>query len=147
MALIKQLPKNAKLVFVGDLMDRSPDSEKVLEFVKEGGHSCIMGNHEKMFLEVMDTKQGVMETIITTKLWLQNGGTETQESIDNYFSKEELEVTTNRIASLPSFLEYNIPDENEKPSSSPMDLACPIEEECTIVNTTPNFATIASKSS
>jgi serine/threonine protein phosphatase 1 len=114
MALIKQLPKNAKLIFVGDLIDRGPDSAKVLEFVKEGGYPCIMGNHEKMFLEAMDTNQDVIEKTIATKLWLQNGGTETQQSIDNYFSKEELEVITNWIASLPSFLEYNIPDENGK---------------------------------
>lgn len=114
MALIKQLPKDVKLVFVGDLIDRGLDSTKDLEFVKEGGHPCIMGNHEKMFLETMDNNQGVIEKTIATKIWLQNGGDTTQESIDSAFSQEELETYVTWIASLPSFLEYNIPDENGK---------------------------------
>lgn len=35
-----------KLIFLGDLINKGPDSVKVLKFVKEGGHSSIVGNHE-----------------------------------------------------------------------------------------------------
>ncbi|NLC28383.1 MAG: serine/threonine protein phosphatase [Campylobacteraceae bacterium] len=114
MALIAKLPPKATLVFTGDLIDRGPDSTKVLEFVKEGGHACVMGNHEKMFLEAMDITQSLIDQTIATKLWLQNGGDTTQESIDSAFSQEKLETYVTWIASLPSFLEYNIPDENGK---------------------------------
>ncbi len=46
-ALVAQLPTEAKLVFVGDLIDRGKHSAEVVRFVKEGGHACVLGNHEE----------------------------------------------------------------------------------------------------
>ena len=50
MQLIEKLPKNAKLCFVGDLVDRGEKSAEVLDFVMENNHFCVLGNHELMML-------------------------------------------------------------------------------------------------
>ena len=46
--LVSKLPKDAKLIFVGDLVDRGSRSAEVVKFVRDGGHLCVMGNHEYM---------------------------------------------------------------------------------------------------
>jgi len=48
--LVQKLPQDAKLIFVGDLIDRGPKSAQVVKFVRHGGHSCVMGNHEDMMV-------------------------------------------------------------------------------------------------
>jgi hypothetical protein len=43
-------PENRKLIFVGDLVDRGPDSvavvEQVMNMVRAGNAQCVLGNHE-----------------------------------------------------------------------------------------------------
>jgi hypothetical protein len=43
-------PDGRRLVFVGDLVDRGPDSvavvERVMQMVREGRAQCVLGNHE-----------------------------------------------------------------------------------------------------
>ncbi len=43
-----------ELIFLGDLINKGPFSVKVLEFVKEGGHKSILGNHELGFLRALN---------------------------------------------------------------------------------------------
>lgn len=63
------------LVFLGDYIDRGPDSAAVLKrlYRLELGNltvTCLMGNHERMLLSFLeDPAQG--------ELWLRNGGLET----------------------------------------------------------------------
>lgn len=51
-------PKGRRLVFVGDLADRGPDSpavfELVMQYVREGRAQCILGNHELNLLRNED---------------------------------------------------------------------------------------------
>ena len=46
-------PTGRRLVFVGDLVDRGPNSPQVVEdvmrFVENGNAQCILGNHEMYF--------------------------------------------------------------------------------------------------
>ncbi len=70
------LPK----VFVGDFIDRGPDSAAVLRHVMAMSERsspsviCLKGNHEAMFLDFVDTpEQGGPQ-------WLRNGGDKTLES-------------------------------------------------------------------
>jgi bis(5'-nucleosyl)-tetraphosphatase (symmetrical) len=48
--LIKKLPKNSKIICMGDLVNRGPDSLKVLRTLKSlqeaGQAECILGNHD-----------------------------------------------------------------------------------------------------
>lgn len=43
-----------ELIFLGDLINKGPDSVKVLEFVKKGNHRSILGNHELGFLKAQE---------------------------------------------------------------------------------------------
>lgn len=76
--LMAQQPANSQLVFVGDLIDRGPNSAAVLAIVKEAcdaGAICLAGNHEKMMLDFLDrpTERGGR--------WVRYGGLQTMESL------------------------------------------------------------------
>jgi serine/threonine protein phosphatase 1 len=67
------------LIFVGDLIDRGPDSAGVIEHLSSGSlpckrHSFLMGNHEEAMLESWDGDTESLEG------WLAYGGRETLES-------------------------------------------------------------------
>jgi len=44
--LVARLPKDAELIFVGDLCDKGKFSKEVISFVVDNGHACVKGNHE-----------------------------------------------------------------------------------------------------
>jgi len=118
-ALIAQLPKKeaSHLVFVGDLIDRGKYSAHVVEFVKEGGYPCILGNHEQIMINAFeDSFAGHMygnNTLRNMKLWMQNGCDMTDRSY-NGKNSEMLRPHLEWMKRLPSYLEYDIPDENGK---------------------------------
>jgi serine/threonine protein phosphatase 1 len=69
----------ASLVFLGDYVDRGPDSAGVLNRLfrlRMSGLTvvCLMGNHERMLLDFLDDPDG------RGARWLRNGGTETLAS-------------------------------------------------------------------
>ncbi|HEU5393607.1 MAG TPA: metallophosphoesterase family protein, partial [Candidatus Methylomirabilis sp.] len=47
-----------ELVFIGDYIDRGPQSREVVELVRElpGRITLLIGNHEKMLLDYLDGK-------------------------------------------------------------------------------------------
>jgi len=47
--LIKKIPKNARIIFVGDLCDKGNFSKDVFEFVINNNYECVKGNHEHLF--------------------------------------------------------------------------------------------------
>jgi len=63
-----------ELVFIGDYIDRGPDSKGVIDYLLtlRGRYTFLMGNHERMFLDFLQGKDRF--------LFLYNGGTETLES-------------------------------------------------------------------
>lgn len=68
------------LVFLGDYVDRGPKSAQVLEELVQLSLSnpddviCLMGNHERMLLDFLDTP------LKAGPRWLRNGGIETLAS-------------------------------------------------------------------
>jgi serine/threonine protein phosphatase 1 len=61
LALVDRLPKDAKLIFVGDYISRGKQSKEVIEFVKKHAFCAIRGNHEEyllkfgsLFLEIVE---------------------------------------------------------------------------------------------
>jgi len=118
-ALIEQLPHKGKscLVFVGDLIDRGKYSAQVVEFVKEGGYPCVIGNHEQMMLDAFeDSLQGQMygnNTLRNMAFWQRNGGDITDRSY-NGKSGAMLRPHLDWMKALPAYLEFDIPDENDK---------------------------------
>lgn len=69
-----------KIVFLGDYVDRGPDSFEVIETLLDAqaydrNIICLMGNHERMMLEgVTNAYSG------SRSIWYENGGIETMES-------------------------------------------------------------------
>jgi serine/threonine protein phosphatase 1 len=69
-----------KLVFVGDYIDRGPDSAGVLARLREltrdfpENVACLMGNHERMLLDVL------ADPALRGPRWLREGGAATLDS-------------------------------------------------------------------
>lgn len=106
LALVAQLPQHAKLVFVGDLIDRGPASKQVVDFVMKGGHDCVIGNHEEM---MNLSKEGLNGDAHQYFQWLVNGGVTTLASYteeDGRFDKATFEQHISWMANLPLSLEY-----------------------------------------
>ena len=80
MRLAGKLPENANLVFVGDLIDRGPDSSKVTAFVRENGHLCVRGNHEAFMIAQRPVPGRAWEKDYAYYLWMENGGDATLAS-------------------------------------------------------------------
>ena len=75
--LVERLPKDAKLIFVGDLVDRGRKSREVVAFVRENAFAVVRGNHEgymiehgKQFLEALSK----YEEPNLNNMWMYVGG-------------------------------------------------------------------------
>ena len=81
-----------RLVFVGDYVDRGPDSRGVvdtlLELQKEWPCIFLIGNHESMFLDFLGWKR---TEYFGGDAFLMNGGDRTLASY-GYFDSEEPDV-------------------------------------------------------
>ncbi len=72
-------PANNLLVFLGDLIDRGPDSARVIEYVRTlrlpGFRiAALAGNHEEALLRILNGDHELVQT------WLRVGGTDCLES-------------------------------------------------------------------
>jgi serine/threonine protein phosphatase 1 len=67
-----------RVVFIGDYVDRGPDSRAVIATLRQLQRErpddvlCLMGNHEEMMLDAIDTGDPMH--------WILNGGAQTLES-------------------------------------------------------------------
>ncbi len=86
-ALVKKLPAQSKMIFLGDLVNRGPDSLGTLRYLKqlqeEKRIECILGNHDLHLLAVdagirktkgLDTVQPILDAPDRTELihWLRH---------------------------------------------------------------------------
>lgn len=75
LARLDQEAPETRKIFVGDYIDRGPDSADVLRQVMAVSDAvCLMGNHERMMLEFLEAPEG------QGSRWLRHGGTETLAS-------------------------------------------------------------------
>lgn len=65
------------LHFVGDLIDRGPLSAKVVEFVRQGSHVCVLGNHEHLLLNAFPEED---PSVAALQSWINSGGQSTLNS-------------------------------------------------------------------
>lgn len=113
-ALIAKLPPGIPITFAGDLVDRGPNSKGVVEFVKNGGYECVLGNHEKMMLDELtfgsdERGEYVHVTSYMNGIWLMNGGDKTLDSYEDENGHRDVATLKEHCAwlkTLPYFLEY-----------------------------------------
>ena len=78
--------KEVIFVFVGDYIDRGPDSKGVIDFLMEiqSKHNCVFlrGNHEQMLLDALDHD--------SMDHWLRNGGDTTLASYGSGLNIENI---------------------------------------------------------
>jgi len=66
--------------FVGDLIDRGPQSAKVVNYVRQQGFPCVLGNHEQLLLDAFAKTREASQTL---QAWLYSGGQSTLASYDH----------------------------------------------------------------
>jgi serine/threonine protein phosphatase 1 len=91
-----KLPKNAKLIFVGDLVDKGNYSKEVVEYVIQNKHKCILGNHEHLMINNIDDKSSKWATQTNF------GGYKTIESYKD--DHEALQKHLKWMETLPSYI-------------------------------------------
>ena len=89
-----------EIFFLGDLIDRGPESARVVEFVMHSGHACLLGNHEDLMLKALCGDRSVM----SGRRWALNGGDTTLED----YSERHAALLGLHLAwmqSLPTFID------------------------------------------
>ena len=98
--LIDMLPKDKPLIFLGDYIDRGPDSEGVIEYLKEleSKRECVFlkGNHEDMMLKAFQGSDSYLDC------WLANGG---EATILSYGGTDELSLDLEWFENLKTYHE------------------------------------------
>lgn len=102
-ALVKLLEAIAptsedQIYFLGDLIDRGPDSAKVVELVISNQYQCLLGNHEDMLLAAVGDGKLNRDSF---HVWLYSGGYATLESYQNNIPQKHLDW----LQELPLYLD------------------------------------------
>ena len=123
--LIDKLPKDAKLIFVGDLIDRGLQSREIIEYIRARDYQVVRGNHEQFMIEdgqkLIDNLLADKE-VSMTNTWVFAGGIETllsygllEKHEDTYLFVKDLEGIAQLqndiewMQSLPLYIEMENP--------------------------------------
>ncbi|MBW4648966.1 MAG: serine/threonine protein phosphatase [Kastovskya adunca ATA6-11-RM4] len=85
--------------FLGDLIDRGPQSAQVVEFVKQSPYHCLLGNHEQMLIDVLGDGQMYGPAL---QAWLYSGG---HSTVNSYGEGGILPEHIKWMQSLPTHLD------------------------------------------
>ncbi len=85
--------------FLGDLIDRGPESSQVVEFVKNSPYYCLMGNHEQMLINILSDGGSSSSAV---QAWLYSGGQATVASYEQSIIPHE---HVEWLMSLPTYLD------------------------------------------
>lgn len=103
--LLKKMP-DEEVIFLGDLVDRGPDSARVIEFVRKHNYRSVLGNHEHLMIDYC--RKG---SYYGGDVWLWNGGRHTLQSYDPDQIKDRYDVIPEDVLvwmeSLPLYLEVD----------------------------------------
>ncbi len=121
LALISKLPKDVRLIFVGDLINRGEQSQEVIAFVKEHAFAVVRGNHEEYLLKYGSLFLDQMESSHqSSSIWpykaisstLRSYGLLSEDSNKVIYNKAgiyQLKLDMAWIASLPFYWELGQP--------------------------------------
>lgn len=93
--------RDARIVFLGDIIDRGPESRQCLDMVIDTlkaypGSRLILGNHEEFLLTFLDAATPE-DRQAAARRWLPNGGTETLRSY-GFAASEPFDDIADRLA-------------------------------------------------
>ncbi len=77
-----------EIYFLGDLIDRGPQSAQVVGLVMENNYHCLMGNHEQMMLDAIGSGRVIPDLL---QNWMYGGGYTTMISYNNKIPNDHLE--------------------------------------------------------
>ncbi len=75
-----------QVYFLGDLIDRGPQSSQVVNFVKQSSYKCLLGNHEQMLIDILAAGPSQHPAWFA---WLYSGGQATVSSYQEEIIPEE----------------------------------------------------------
>lgn len=103
MRLLKEIAPTSEdqLYFLGDLIDRGPQSSQVVNFVMENNYPCLLGNHEQMLLSALG---GNFHSNSTVQTWLFSGG---QATITSYQAAQIPPDHIEWFKSLPTYIDLD----------------------------------------
>ena len=97
--LEKLAPNNDdEIYFLGDLIDRGPQSAQVVDFVIKNAYPCLLGNHEQMLLNTLGLGEIDNHQL---QAWLYSGGYKTLISYNHKIPPEHIRW----LKTLPSYLD------------------------------------------
>lgn len=101
MKLLKEIAPTSEdqVYFLGDLIDRGPESAQVVDFVKQNNYPCLLGNHEQMLLSALS---GGFSSNQTIQSWLFSGG---QATITSYKTSQIPQDHIEWLKNLPTYLD------------------------------------------
>jgi len=115
LAALKKLIFNhvdKRVILVGDLIDRGPNSEQVIDFIRDNSIECVKGNHEYMAEEVL---VGVLNNPVISDNdirratiaydWALNGGLDV---IAQYSSIAKLQEDITYLATLHLYIATDV---------------------------------------
>ena len=129
-ALLAQFPTGSEIALVGDLIDRGPDSKKVVQWAIDNNIPTVTGNHEVMMVDDYDVIVSYIkhnnQMPFATSIWLMNGGYEalksycifnenklTDRGLPSFeFDFETFEKHAYWMNTLPTYLEFDIEDKD-----------------------------------
>ena len=129
LALVDKLPKDAEIIFVGDLIDRGAKSKEVINFIRKNNYRCTLGNHEDMMINYGKSFTKHYPKSANTSFlhtWYNNGGDATLYSynlikytggltcVENHEGMAQFQADIEWLKTLPLYIEL---DEmiNDKP--------------------------------
>lgn len=96
---IKFNPKSDKIIFLGDVIDRGPDSRKVVNYLQHLKETypnnivLLMGNHEDMALAYIAQKENAtVDKRLYACQWMLNGGDSTLGSFEGIWNCRKMLV-------------------------------------------------------
>lgn len=99
--LLDQMPKDATVVSIGDMIDRGPKSKEVLDFFMKDGNKALMGNHDHFLISSYYSDQ-----YYDYGVWMWNGGGKTLQSFGVRDVRDIDKKYPEFIKSLPLYLKF-----------------------------------------
>lgn len=118
--LIQDIDRSTtRIICVGDLIDRGPQSEAVIDFIRSNNIECVKGNHEYMAIECLSdliiynddpTNPKVLYNLYESD-WFYNGGHDVLNQYKQNSSVQKLIDDIRWLGTLPLLIRTGIIDE------------------------------------